>query len=93
MAQPWVQLGVRSPPTSAFLFSLPITDCVRRRMSQDQTCAPSQDSGVSLAPSLSEFVNVTPHGFPLEAALLDILCFVFSALGTAPYDSTVFLFL
>lgn len=82
--------GVRSPPTPLHSFSLPCTDCVRR-MSQDQTLRLTWDSGVSLAPSLSEFVNVTPHGFPpVEAAPLDILCFVFSALRTAPYDSTVF---
>lgn len=48
------------------------------------------DSGVSLAPSLSEFVTVTRHGSSVEAAPLDILYFVFSSLMTAPYDSTVF---
>ena len=81
--------GPVSTYTSAF-FSLSCADCVRR-MSQDQTLRLTWDSGVSLAPSLSEFVNVTPHGFPpVEAAPLDILCFVFSSLRTAPYDSTVF---
>lgn len=86
----WVQLGSRLHPHLCSLFPCPVqavsTECLETR-----PCLWPGALAVSPAPSLSEFATVTPHCFPpVEAAPLDILCFAFSSLTTAPYDSTVF---